>query len=178
MINPQMAAIGASLLAAVGLAAGVSQLGWFSTRGSSDMFATMIQDVGMATSELYRLQPVATKYGTAAIAHASLIDSGSINRRASWVSVANNTITNPFGGSVVITGQNNQYSIDTAGVPRPNCIKFLTETISSTLAISAAAAADIGGLAGATASPLPFDPPSARTACDGDTRAIRVYGGS
>lgn len=177
-MNPQMQAIGAGILAAVTLAAGVSSLSWFSTRGSADSFANMVQEVSTATSELYRVQPAASRYGTVVIDHGSLIETGSINSRAPWVSTSTNTITNPFGGAVVITGANSQYTIDTAGVPRQNCIKFLTETLSSNLIISAAAAADIASLGSASAQKLPYDPPSARTACNGDTRGIRVVGGS
>lgn len=177
-MNPQMQAIGAGILAAVSLAAGVSALSWFSTRGSADSFANMVQEVSTATSELYRVQPAATRYGTAVIDHASLIETGSINRRAPWVSTATGTIANPFSGTVVITGANSQYTIDTGGVPRQNCIKFLTETLSSNLIISAAAAADISALGSATPQTLPYDPPSARTACNGDTRGIRIIGGS
>jgi type II secretory pathway pseudopilin PulG len=122
-----------------------------------------LRDIALLMSKVRSVFDGQSSYGTAAL------NSTLLTYRAVPASMINgSTITNPWGGAVVVTGTGATYSISSAAIPQESCATMVKNFAGNTGGGSGITAISVNG----TAITLPVTPVSAATACNGATNTV------
>ena len=139
-----------------------------SAAANSNAFIQNITSLRSAVKSLYLGQG---SYDVASI-NGTLINSSKVP--ADWTG-SGTTITNNFGGAVVITGATSTFNLTTGAIPKDVCIGALPSAAKgwSFVGVGADAAA---ALAAATITPASMTPAQATTSCSATTQFIAFIG--
>jgi hypothetical protein len=113
------------------------------------------------------------RYGNSTVTATTLVQAG-IAPQKTITSTSPATLTNEWGGALLVTGNTNSFFTDLDNLDQPGCTGFLGQTARGTGIIGVSVGSTIAGAAGAASQTLPVPPDTAVALCATALNAVRV----
>lgn len=158
------------VLAALGIGAIIimGALALFNSGSSAANANALTQSMTSMRSSVRAIFLGQGSYGTASL-NSTLISAGKIP--ATWTS-SGSTITNNYGGAVVVTGATSTFNITSGSIPQADCVSSLPQASQGWSFVGTGASA-AAALAAAT-NAAPVSPATATTLCSASTQFIAL----